>query len=430
MSEVTKKSQAIFSEKSHPLDMSSKARTFDIAVIGGGIAGKACALGLAQLGFQTIQIAPGLDQSTPLPQGTTWGQRIYAFSPSTQKLLAHLQIWDALDHSRMQAVQDMRIFGDRGEQNDQLHLSSFEAGTTQLAWIGESSLIEHTLDQAAKFQNKLERLSDSATTIHTDESGAILTLKNTPSIHALLVVAADGANSPIRSKIGIEASEESYGQNAVVANWLCSNSHLETAYQWFLSGGDILAMLPLPNKQVSMVWSTSPDNAAKLMTADQSTWTEIFSKIAHGALFEKLGHLTLNSAPASFPLNKIRAERFIGPEINPKVALVGDAAHVMHPLAGQGLNLGLRDVSVLLKVLKQREAFRIPSDPVLLRRYERQRQGDTSSLLWVTDNLKKLFSGTNPAELFLRNFGLGLVNRSHFIKRQLIERALGEIDFE
>ena len=430
MTEVAKNHQALFSEKSHPLGVASKGRSYDIAVIGGGIAGKACALGLAQLGYQTIHIAPGLDQSTPAPHGTVWGQRIYAFSPSTQKLLDRLQIWDALDHSRMQVVQNMRIFGDRGEHHDQLHLSSFEAGTAQLAWIGESNLIEHTLDQASKFQNKLERLSDIATAIHTDESGATLSLKNAPAIHALFVVAADGANSPIRAAIGIEASEEGYGQNAVVANWICSNRHLETAYQWFLPEGDVLAMLPLPNKQVSMVWSTSPENAAKLMIADQATWSETFSKIANGALFEKLGQLVLNSAPASFPLSKIRAKRFIGPESNPKVALVGDAAHVMHPLAGQGLNLGLRDVAVLLKVLNQRETFRIPSDPVLLRRYERQRQGDTSALLLVTDTLKKLFSGTNPVELFLRNFGLGMVNRSHFIKRQLIEHALGEIDFE
>jgi ubiquinone biosynthesis UbiH/UbiF/VisC/COQ6 family hydroxylase len=409
---------------------SSPIRSIEVAVAGGGIAGKACALGLAQLGLTTIEIAPDLGSPTPAPQGSQWGQRIYAFSPSTQKLLAHLQIWDALDQSRMQVVRDMRIYGDRGEKNDQLHLSAFEAGTSQLAWIGESNLIEHTLDQASRFQNKLERIADAVETIEMDEQGSTLHLKNGESIHAQLVIAADGANSPIRSAIGISASEESYSQNAVVANWLCTYPHLETAFQWFLPGGDIVAMLPLPDKQVSMVWSTSPEHAAELLRLDQSQWQERFSLITNGTIEKQLGELTLNSVPAAFPLRKIRASRFIGPEDTPKVALIGDAAHVMHPLAGQGLNLGLRDVAVLLNVIGKREPFRQLNDLTLLRRYERQRQGDTSALLWVTDKLKKLFSGTSSTEKQLRNWGLGLVNKSHFVKQRLIERALGEIDFD
>ncbi|WP_068320247.1 FAD-dependent monooxygenase [Polynucleobacter yangtzensis] len=408
----------------------SQMRTTDVVVVGGGITGKACALGLAQLGLQTIEIAPDLGQSVASPQGTQWGQRIYAFSPSTQKLLAHLQIWDAIDHSRLQPVRDMRIYGDRGEKNDQLHLSAFEAGTPQLAWIGESNLIEHTLDQASRFQNKLERISDVVEKIYIDADGSTLHLKNGGSIRAQLVIAADGANSPIRNELGISASEESYSQSAVVANWLCAYPHLETAYQWFLPGGDIVAMLPLPGKQVSMVWSTSTEHAAELLKLDQAQWLDQFSSIANGVILKQLGELTLNSIPAAYPLRKIRAKRFIGPEASPKVVLIGDAAHVMHPLAGQGLNLGLRDVAVLLNVLGKRESFRSPSDIVLLRRYERQRQGDTSALLWVTDKLKKLFSASSNTERQLRNWGLGLVNKSHFIKQRLIERALGEIDFE
>ncbi len=408
----------------------SQIRTVDVVVVGGGIAGKACALGLAQLGLQTIQIAPDLDHAVPAPQGNEWGQRIYAFSPGTQKLLAHLQVWDALDHSRMQTVRDMRIFGDRGQKYDQLHLSAFEAGTPQLAWIGESNVIEHTLDQASRFQNKLERITDAVESMEVIAAGAILHLKNGSALQAQLVIAADGANSPIRTELGISTTEESYSQSAVVANWLGTNAHLETAYQWFLPGGDIVAMLPLPNKQVSMVWSTSPENAAELLKLDQAAWSQQFLSIVNGAIAEQLGVLTLNSTPAAFPLRRIRASRFIGPDDNPKVALIGDAAHVMHPLAGQGLNLGLRDVATLLHILSKRESFRLPNDKILLRRYERQRQGDTSALLWVTDKLKKLFSASSGTEKQLRNWGLGMVNRSHFIKRRLIERALGDLDFE
>lgn len=424
MSEVQQNSSAKLPKNT------SQIRGVDVVVVGGGIAGKACALGLAQLGLQTIQIAPDLGQAVPAPQGNQWGQRIYAFSPSTQKLLAHLQIWDAIDHCRMQPVRDMRIFGDRGEKQDQLHLSAFEAGTPQLAWIGESNVIEHTLDQASRFQNKLERISDAVESIEVDSDEVTLHLSNGSALRAQLVIAADGAKSPIRNELGISAQEESYSQSAVVANWTCSNAHLETAYQWFLPGGDIVAMLPLPNKQASMVWSTSPENAAELLKLDQAAWNDRFSSIAHGAILAQLGALSLNSTPAAFPLRRIRASRFIGPDENPKVVLIGDAAHVMHPLAGQGLNLGLRDVATLLHILSQRESFRLPNDKVLLRRYERQRQGDTSALLWVTDKLKKLFSASSSTEKQLRNWGLGMVNRSHFIKRRLIERALGDTDFE
>jgi len=415
---------------SKPPVHSSKIRQTDVVVVGGGITGKACALGLAQLGLQTIEIAPDLSETVSAPQGSQWSQRIYAFSPSTQKLLSQLQIWDALDQSRLQSVRDMRIYGDRGEKNDQLHLSAFEAGISQLAWIGESNLVEHTLDQASRFQNKLEHISDVVEKIEVDADGSSLHLKNGGVIRAQLVIAADGAHSPMRAALGITTSEESYSQSAVVVNWTCSYLHLETAFQWFLPGGDIVAMLPLPGKQVSMVWSTSPEHAADLLKLNQAQWHDQFSSIANGAIQKQLGELTLNSSPAAFPLRKIRAKRFIGPEIAPKVVLIGDAAHVMHPLAGQGLNLGLRDVAVLLNILGKRESFRAPNDVVLLRRYERQRQGDTSALLWVTDRLKKLFSASSNTERQLRNWGLGLVNKSHFIKQRLIERALGEIDFE
>ena len=424
MSEVTQNSLA--KSPGH----SAQIRTTDVLVVGGGIAGKACALGLAQIGLQTIEIAPDLANSIPAPQGPQWGQRIYAFSPGTQKLLSHLQIWDALDHSRLQAVRDMRIYGDRGEKNDQLHLSAFEAGTPQLAWIGESNIIEHTLDQAARFQNKLERISDTVKKIEVDQDGVTAHLNNGSVIRAQLLIAADGANSPIRNELGIEVTEESYSQSAVVANWTCTYPHLETAFQWFLPGGDIVAMLPLPGKQISMVWSTTPESANELLKLSQDQWVDRLSSIANGAIGKQLGDLTLNSTPAAFPLRRIRAKRFIGPEAHPKVALIGDAAHVMHPLAGQGLNLGLRDVAVLLNILGKRESFRSPSDLVLLRRYERQRQGDTSALLWVTDKLKKLFSASSSTEKQVRNWGLGLVNKSHFIKQRLIERALGDVDLD
>jgi 2-polyprenyl-6-methoxyphenol hydroxylase-like FAD-dependent oxidoreductase len=175
-----------------------------------------------------------------------------------------------------------------------------------------------------------------------------------------------------------------------------------------------------------MVWSCASQYANQLLQLNPSEWSELLREQSAGAVERLLGTLQLQSAPASFPLKRLKAQSLIGPQYDPKVILLGDAAHVMHPLAGQGLNLGLRDIADLLKVFKEKEEFRVLADRVLLRRYERQREGDTSSLLWITDGLKKLFSASSPFEKQIRNWGFGLVNRSHLAKRQLIQRALGD----
>jgi len=394
---------------------------YDFAVVGGGIVGKASALSMAQLGYSVVHIAPDLHQTITLEP--SFGQRIYALSPSTKHLLSELNIWNGLDHGRIQAVRDMRIYGDRGQQYDQLHFSAFEAGRPELAWIAESDLIEATLTQAIRFSKNLQSIEASVDQVGFEPTvPPTLTLSNGQTIQAKLVIAADGANSPLRKSVGIEVDQHSYDQHAVVANFSCTIPHRETAYQWFLPNGDILAMLPLPQQQVSMVWSTQNEHANHLLQLDPRAWSNQFGQEVH----DQLGELLLQSTPASFPLRRIKAHRLIGPDYDPKLMLVGDSAHVMHPLAGQGLNLGLRDVASLLHIMKHKESYRSIDDRALLRRYEREREGDTTSLLWLTDRLKKLFSAQSSMEKGLRNWGLGVVNRSHIIKRQLIERALGE----
>jgi ubiquinone biosynthesis UbiH/UbiF/VisC/COQ6 family hydroxylase len=317
----------------------------------------------------------------------------------------------------------MRIYGDRGHKHDQLHFSAFESGRPELAWIAESDLIEATLTQAIRFNKNLQSIEASVDEVRFEpNTSPTLSLSNGQTMQAKLVIAADGANSPLRQSVGIEIDQHSYDQHAVVANFACSIAHRETAYQWFLPGGDILAMLPLPQQQVSMVWSTQNGHAKHLLQLDTDAWSRQFGQEVH----DQLGELQLQSIPASFPLRRIKAHRLIGPDYDPKLILVGDSAHVMHPLAGQGLNLGLRDVASLLYIMKHKESYREVNDRILLRRYEREREGDTTSLLWLTDRLKKLFAGQSPIEKGLRNWGLGMVNRSHIIKRKLIERALGE----
>ncbi len=411
---------------SNPTKLSEGNQTADFCIVGGGIIGKACALGLAQLGYSVIQIAPDLEKNQAL-MTNQFGQRIYALAPSTKNLLSELHVWDALDHQRIQAVRDMHIFGDRGQANDHLHFSAFEAGRPELAWITEADLIELTLDQAIRFQKQIRTINTSVSDIHIEKDAKpILVLGSGEQIYTQLIIAADGARSPLRSTIGIAIHEHDYDQAAVVANFSCAYPHLQTAYQWFLPGGDILAMLPLPTQQVSMVWSTSPENANHLMQLRSEAWPKLLQEQVGGSIHQALGTLQLQSVPASFALKRIKAQSLIGPNYDPKVVLLGDAAHVIHPLAGQGLNLGLRDVASLLQIIKNKEEFRAIDDRILLRRYERQREGDTSSLLWITHRLKRLFGTSRPLEKQIRNWGLGFVNRSHMIKRQLIERALGE----
>ena len=214
----------------------------------------------------------------------------------------------------------------------------------------------------------------------------------------------------------------------MIANFSCSKPHLQTAYQWFLPGGDVLALLPLPGKRVSLVWSTHHDHAQTLMdcaTNDPEDFCLRITQAAHGRVQEQLGDLTLLNEAKSYPLRKLYSKHLIGPELDPKIILVGDAAHVIHPLAGQGLNLGLRDIIDLSAVFSEKEGFRKINDPILLRRYERRRAGDIEALIKLTHHLHQLFLHPNPPLRWLRNTGLRLLNQQDFLKRQLIARALG-----
>ena len=250
----------------------------------------------------------------------------------------------------------------------------------------------------------------------TTESGEIYSAK--------LLLAADGARSLIREKLQIETAINAYEQTAIVANFEVEKHHQGTACQWFLPGGEILALLPLPNKKLSMVWSARTEHAEQLKQLSADELCAKVAKAANGQVFEKTGSLKMLTPQQGFPLRRMRAKRVIAPNDCPRIILMGDAAHVMHPLAGQGLNLGLRDVASLGDILESREAFREIDNPVILRRYERARSGDTDILLFVTDQLQKLFASETSRLKDLRNIGIRWCNRSHFLKRQLIKKAL------
>ena len=236
------------------------------------------------------------------------------------------------------------------------------------------------------------------------------------TLRARLLVGADGANSAVRAAAGIGSRSTDYEQTAVVCNFRCAKPHLDTAWQWFTDEG-VVALLPLPDDHVSLVWSAPRTLAQQLLALPPAELARRVTARSGGVL----GDLQPAGIVASFPLRLVVVDRLIAP----RIALVGDAAHVVHPLAVQGLNLGLQDVASLLEVLRGREAFRDIGDTVLLRRYERSRAEPVAMMRAATDGLARLFGSDDALARTVRNTGLAAVDRLGPVKRLLIRQALG-----
>ncbi len=414
---------------------------FQVAVVGGGIVGKSCALLLAQQGMDVALVAP----RPPRASGRTaagpddWDSRIYAFSASSQALLERMRVWEALDPARIQPVRDMRVFGDVSAAetspslDGDLHFSAYAAAVPQLAWIIESSHVERALDTALGFQHQVTWHDATASAFERDPDGVTLTLGNGEKLRTACVVGADGARSWLRQQCHIGVSTRKYRQLGVVANFACERPHHETAWQWFLgapeklmadeepANGEVLAILPLPDNHVSMVWSADEAHARELLALPPEALAATVMQGASGAIGAQFGALRCVTPAQGFPLVLQRADHFV----QPHVALVGDAAHVVHPLAGQGMNLGLRDVAELGRVMADKEPFRSDGDLRLLRRYERARATDLLSLTAATDGLHRLFSLPGGVARVVRNTGMRAVGGQSLLKRLLIARALG-----
>ncbi|GLU34546.1 UbiH/UbiF family hydroxylase [Trinickia caryophylli] len=390
--------------------MTALHQTFHVAVVGGGLIGKSAALALAQQGLRVALIA---QPAAPRPADVPFDARIYALSASSQSLLERLRIWQALDHDRLAPVYDMRVYGDALAE---LHFSAFQAAVPQLAWIVESSLIEHALDAALRFQPQVAWFDSRARGLDVKPDVATLALASGQVIEADLIVGADGAHSWVRAQTGGEVERRDYRQTGVVANFKAAQPHGETAYQWFTER-EIVALLPLPRGHVSLVWSAQTDHARELLALEPAQLEAAVERATHG----RLGALECVGPAHGFPLALQRVERLIAP----RVALVGDAAHLIHPLAGQGMNLGLRDVASLVEVLAAKEPFRDLGDPVLLRRYERSRREDIGALTLATDGLQRLFSLPGSLARTVRNAGMSLVGAQPLVKRLLVSAALG-----
>jgi ubiquinone biosynthesis UbiH/UbiF/VisC/COQ6 family hydroxylase len=385
---------------------------FDVAVVGPGVAGLATALGLAQQGLKVALVGPRPRIHRPTEEAP-FDARIYALAPGSAALLERLGVWGRVDASRVCPVERMRVFGDAG---DELTFDAYAATVERLATIVEESELARVLDAACDYQPAITRIDASFHGLRAESGEVELELDEGRCVAAALLVGADGANSAVRAAAGINTQLKPYHHTALVANFRCERPHLNTAWQWFTDEG-IVALLPMAGERVSLVWSAPEELATRLQLLDPAAFAErVTARSRH-----VLGALTAIGPVHAFPLRLLTVRRLVGPAL----ALVGDAAHVVHPLAGQGLNLGLQDVDALLQAVGGREGFRSAGDDVVLRRYERSRAEPIGLMRFATDGLARLFAIDDPFVRGARNAGMSLVNRLKPLKSRLIRQALG-----
>jgi ubiquinone biosynthesis UbiH/UbiF/VisC/COQ6 family hydroxylase len=379
----------------------------DLIVVGGGPVGVALARAAAGLSLALVGEAP----RAAAPAAGEFDARVYALSPGNVAFLRAIGAWSALDLSRVTPVHAMSICGDDGRAR--LEFDALEGGVPELAWIVEDGALQRALWAGLR---GAEAIGAACERLVIDADRATLVLADGRSLDARLVVGADGGQSFVRRAAGIGARESDYGQAALVANFHCELPHANTARQWFQEGGAVLALLPLPAGQVSMVWSLPGDEARRL---GEGSAAELAAAVTEASRRE-LGELRPASPARSYPLRRLAAHAITAP----RLALAGDAAHVIHPLAGQGLNLGLQDARVLAETLLGREPGRDLGEHRLLRRYERRRAEPVLAMDGVVHGLFRLYHSPSPLLARARNAGLNLADRLPVLKNVLMRRAM------
>lgn len=386
---------------------------FDIVVMGGGLVGASLVVALRESGLRIALIEPRLP--VPLPDDTSWDSRIYAISPGSAAFLQSLGLWQQLAAARITPVYEMKVFGDDGAAR--LDFSAYDSGLPELAFIVENRQLQTVVWNAIASLNENVTVFCPAQCVSLtwQESWVDLQLADGSVLQTALVVGADGVNSWVRKQAEIGVTQHAYHQVGVVANFDAEMPHYNTAYQWFRRDG-VLALLPLPGKRVSMVWSANESQAHTLRDLSGEALSHQVAEAANHAL----GTLQLVTEPAGFPLNFVHVKALV----KPRLVLIGDAAHGIHPLAGQGVNLGLRDTRELAATLMNRGLQSDCGDYRLLRRYERARKEDIMAMEFVTDGLQKLFGSADPILIRLRNLGFEITNRLPLLKNRLMQHAL------
>jgi 2-polyprenyl-6-methoxyphenol hydroxylase-like FAD-dependent oxidoreductase len=368
----------------------------EICIRGAGIVGKVLALLLAR-----ARISVGLVMPEPNVQAKQ-DIRSYALNAASRHLLQSLRVWP----EQATAVQHMRVIGD--SQSGKAAQVQFDAPDTgALAWIVDAEILEHQLSAAMSF-------SPDMTLIHQP-------------VEAQLTVICEGKYSSARATTGAAIEQFAYGQSALAAHITCELPHQATAWQW-MQNGEICALLPrgdsAPGNSMALVWSVSHDRALSLLNLP----ADAFGTELRAVTSNRLGAMQLNSKRALWPLSVAQADQWCGHAEWGSWVLAGDAAHAIHPLAGQGLNLGLQDARALADLLMTKPYFRAFSDSRLLRRYERARKVDAALLRAATDGLQQLFATQDSRIQALRNWGMSSFDAAAPLKRWVMQQASGRVD--
>lgn len=381
---------------------------YQIVIVGAGLVGAAAALALGRQGLRVALV----ERQPPAAPAPSWDTRIYAISPASQRFLERIDAWQRMDTGRIQPVFRMDVAGDtRGA----VRLDAYETGVSHLATIIESDRLQAALWQALQADGNVAlHCPQTIESLVRETASTRLTLADGTVLEAELVIGADGAASRIREWAGLRSTVTPYGQSGVVANFECEHPHRGTAFQWFFDS-DILAWLPLPGNRLSMVWSTSTAHADACVAMDPAA----LAAQVQVAGRSKLGGLRLLTPAAAFPLRLVRVEAVVAPG----VALLGDAAHGVHPLAGQGVNLGFGDAESLVALLsRHRQAHSHCGDVRVLQRYARERAEPVRRMQALTHGLHHLFA--DPRASWLRNTGMRIVDHLPPVKAALVRAAM------
>lgn len=401
---------------------------FDIAIVGSGIAGSALALSLANSGLRIALIeAAVLPQAMPECEATIAGfdLRVSALTRHSQRLLQRLGAWDLMAAARVSPYRKMSVWDAEGTGS-----IDFDAGDIHednLGHIVENRVIVAALMQRLRLASnivllnplKLDHISQ-----HDDSAQPVFTLSLSDGlqIQTGLIVGADGAMSRVREWAQMPTREWSYNHKGLVATVKTERSHAATAFQRFMPNGP-LALLPLTsdNKDdhyVSIVWSTQPDHADELLAMSDAEFCQTLGQASEHCL----GTIEAVSQRAAFPLSQRHAIDYV----KPGIALIADAAHTIHPLAGQGINLGLADVAVLAEEIMRAQSRGLAIGGLSeLKRYQRRRKGENLAMMTVMEGFKRLFEQRSPALTLLRNLGMRRLQQLNFAKKQIMRKAMG-----